>query len=73
MEELDLRSLEQSVLIVWGDQDPFVGPRMADRLTDEIPGSRLVRLPGTGRLVPEEAPDTLTNLILDFAIAVAAR
>jgi hypothetical protein len=26
----------------------------------------LVRLPGTGRLVPEEAPDTLANMILEF-------
>jgi hypothetical protein len=25
-----------------------------------------VRLPGTGRLVPEEAPDTLANMILEF-------
>ena len=37
-----------------------------NRLADTIPGSRLVRLPGTGRLVPEEAPETLTNMILEF-------
>jgi pimeloyl-ACP methyl ester carboxylesterase len=39
---------------------------MADRLADTIPGSRLGRLPGTGRLVPEEAPETLANMILEF-------
>jgi len=40
--------------------------KLGDRLADTIPGSRLVRLPGTGRLVPEEAPETLTNMILEF-------
>ena len=53
-------------LIVWGDQDSFVSPKLGDRLADTIPGSRLVRLPGCGRLVPEEAPDTLANMILEF-------
>lgn len=66
MRDVPLDRLEQPTLIVWGDQDPFVGPRLADRLASTIPGSRLVRLPGVGRLVPEEAPDALASLILDF-------
>jgi len=66
MAEVDLGQLDRPSLIVWGDQDPFVSPKLADRLADTIPGSRLVRLPGTGRLVPEEAPETLANMILEF-------
>jgi pimeloyl-ACP methyl ester carboxylesterase len=66
MAEVDLTQLDCPSLIVWGDQDPFVSPKLGDKLADVIPGSRLVRLPGTGRLVPEEAPDTLTNMILEF-------
>jgi pimeloyl-ACP methyl ester carboxylesterase len=66
MAEVDLTQLDCPTLIVWGDQDPFVTPKLGDRLADTVPGSRLVRLPGTGRLVPEEAPDTLTNMILEF-------
>jgi pimeloyl-ACP methyl ester carboxylesterase len=66
MLDVELGQLDCPTLIVWGDQDPFVGPKLADRLADTIPGSRLVRLPGTGRLVPEEAPDTLANMILEF-------
>lgn len=64
--DVDLTQLDCPTLVVWGDQDPFVTPKLGDRLADTIPGSRLVRLPGTGRLVPEEAPDTLTNMILEF-------
>ena len=73
MEDADLGSLPQPTLIVWGDQDPWVGPKFADRLSDTIPGSRLVRLPGIGRLVPEEAPDALLGLLLEFIGAAAMR
>jgi pimeloyl-ACP methyl ester carboxylesterase len=71
MAEIELGQLNCPTLIIWGDQDPFVSPRLADRLADEIPGSRVVRLPGTGRLVPEEAPETLANMILEFIGAAA--
>jgi pimeloyl-ACP methyl ester carboxylesterase len=66
MDEVDFGAINRPTLIVWGDQDAFVSPKLADRLSDAIRGSRLVRLPGTGRLVPEEAPETLANMILDF-------
>jgi pimeloyl-ACP methyl ester carboxylesterase len=72
MAEIDLGQIDCPTLIVWGDQDPFVGPKLGDRLADAIPGSRLVRLPGTGRLVPEEAPETLANMILEFVGAAGA-
>jgi pimeloyl-ACP methyl ester carboxylesterase len=67
MEEGELRRLPQPVLIVWGDQDPWATPKLADRLAEAIPGSRVVHLPGVGRLVPEEAPETVVSLLLEFA------
>jgi pimeloyl-ACP methyl ester carboxylesterase len=66
MVDVDLGQIDRPTLIVWGDQDPFVGPKLGETLADTIPGSRLVRLPGTGRLVPEEAPETLASMILEF-------
>jgi pimeloyl-ACP methyl ester carboxylesterase len=69
MADLALGQLEQPTLIVWGDQDRFVPPKLADRLAETIPGSRLVRLAAAGRLVPEEAPDTLASMILEFVAA----
>jgi pimeloyl-ACP methyl ester carboxylesterase len=71
MEDADLSALPQPTQIVWGDQDPWITPKFADRLADTIPGSRLVHLPGVGRLVPEEAPDTLVSLLLEFIGAAA--
>lgn len=64
--DVELNQIDCPTTIVWGDQDPFVSPKLGDKLADTIPGSRLVRLPGTGRLVPEEAPETLRNIILEF-------
>ena len=52
-------------LIVRGDADQWIEDEVAVRLAAAIPQSRLVRLPGVGRLVPEEAPDQLVGLILD--------
>lgn len=66
MLDVELDQIDCPTMIVWGDQDPFVSPKLGDRLADTVPGSRLMRLPGTGRLVPEEAPETLTNIILEF-------
>lgn len=76
-DEIELSQLDQPTLIVWGEQDRFVPVKkgskdVADLLVDEIPGSRLTRLAGVARLVPEEAPDTLASLILDFVGAAAA-
>ena len=72
MADIELGQIDRPSLIVWGDQDPFVSPKLGERLADTIPGSRLVRLPGTGRLVPEEAPDTLANMILEFVGAAGS-
>jgi pimeloyl-ACP methyl ester carboxylesterase len=66
MQEIELGQIDRPALIVVGDHDHFVSPKIPDRLADTIPGSRLVRLSGVGRLVPEEAPDSLANMILEF-------
>ncbi len=71
MEEINLRALPQPTLVVWGDKDPWASPKVGDQLADTIGGSKLVHLPTAGRLVPEDAPDTLSKLLLDFVGARA--
>lgn len=66
MEEIALERLEQPALIVWGDQDRWVNPKLPDRLAGLMPGARLIRIPTAARLVPEDAPAALTNIILEF-------
>jgi pimeloyl-ACP methyl ester carboxylesterase len=66
LDEIDLRALPQPTLVVWGDRDPWASPKIGDQLADTIGGSKLIHLPASGRLVPEDAPEALANLTLDF-------
>lgn len=53
-------------LVVRGEADEWLEDGAAERLSALIPDSQLLRLPGVGRLVPEEAPEHLAGVILDF-------
>lgn len=53
-------------LVVRGEADQWLDEGVAERLSAAIPDSRLVRMPGVARLVPEEAPGQLAGLVLDF-------
>jgi pimeloyl-ACP methyl ester carboxylesterase len=66
MRDIALEQLEQPALIVWGDQDRWVSPKLPERLAGAMPGARLIRIPTAARLVPEDAPAALTNIILEF-------
>ena len=66
MDEVDLRALPQPTLILWGERDPWVSSKVADELANTIGGSKLVRLPNASRLVPEDAPEMVAELVLDF-------
>jgi pimeloyl-ACP methyl ester carboxylesterase len=65
VEELDLASIFAPTLVVWGEADPSRSRDIPARLLHAIRGSRLARLPQVGRLVPEEAPEELAQLIVD--------
>jgi pimeloyl-ACP methyl ester carboxylesterase len=66
LEDVDLKTIHVPALVLWGEEDQWVDSKMADRLAHALPDGRLVRLPGVGRLVPEENPEHMASLILDF-------
>ncbi len=66
LDEDDLRNITAPTLIVWGEADRWCDAKVPDRLANAIPEARLVTIPGVARLVPEENPEYLTDLILDF-------
>jgi pimeloyl-ACP methyl ester carboxylesterase len=72
LEGLDPGSIHVPTLIVWGEEDHWVDSGFGERLQGTIPGSTLVRLPGVGRLVPEEASDSLSRLLLEFIVQHAS-
>jgi pimeloyl-ACP methyl ester carboxylesterase len=61
--DLALKTIGIPTTIVWGEADQWLDSGMGERLQGAIPGSVLVKLPGVGRLVPEESAETLTQLI----------
>ena len=49
-------TIDLPVLIVWGERDRIIDPRCGERLAAEIPGARLVVIPGCGHNPHEERP-----------------
>jgi pimeloyl-ACP methyl ester carboxylesterase len=66
LDDIDLGTVRVPALVVRGDSDVWLDGDVAGRLAAGMPNGQLVRLEGVGRLVPEEAPDELTGLLLDF-------
>ena len=66
VEELDLSALRVPALIVWGEEEQWLDSGLPERLQGAIRDSTLVRIPGVGRLVPEEAPAALAQLLVEL-------
>jgi haloalkane dehalogenase len=61
-----LGRLEVPALILWGAQDRFATPRMAERFHSELTGSELTVLEQAGHFVWEDAPKETSELLVDF-------
>ena len=68
----ELGRIDTRVLLVWGDRDRLVFHRGAERVLDVVPDSRLELLPGIGHCPQVEAPDRLTELLLEFSVGALA-
>jgi pimeloyl-ACP methyl ester carboxylesterase len=66
MEDVDLKTIHVPALIVWGEADEWLNAKTGEKLVNALPDGRLVRLPGIGRLVPEENPEQMSELLLEF-------
>lgn len=66
VEDLDLTQVRAHTLVVRGEKDAWVDAALSRKLSSEIVDCRIVTLPESARLVPEEAPDELAQLIASF-------
>ena len=64
--ERDIERLDIPALVVWGEEDPYLGPELGERLADLLPQSALVLLPGCSHFVTEDAPETVVTLVSQF-------
>jgi len=66
LEDIELRDIHVPTLLLWGEEDAFVDPKIGEKLSNALPDGRLVKIPGVARLLPEENPQFLTEHLLDF-------
>jgi pimeloyl-ACP methyl ester carboxylesterase len=64
--------VQAPTLVVWGDRDRLVAPRLARRATAVLRGSRLLVLPGVGHVAQIEAPETVAMAVAGMWDAVDA-
>lgn len=60
------RSFERPVLVVWGSEDRVMPPEHGRRLAALFPDARLVEIPDSYVMIPEDQPAALTAAIRDF-------
>ncbi len=60
-----LGQITAPTLVVHGEDDPFFPIGNGEALAREIPGARLLRLPGVGQELPPRAWDAFTTALLD--------
>jgi pimeloyl-ACP methyl ester carboxylesterase len=61
-----LAALSLPALVIWGAQDRFAGPKMAERFHHELEGSELVVLEDAGHFVWDDQPERACSLLVDF-------
>jgi pimeloyl-ACP methyl ester carboxylesterase len=64
--EREMATWEVPTLILWGEEDPFHPPTIAERLNAALPSSALGLVPGCGHFLPEEAPETIDPIISEY-------
>lgn len=61
-----LAELDPPALIVWGADDPFLGPRRVEDLQEPFPSAEVVRLPGSGHFPFADNPEATAAAVLPF-------
>lgn len=62
-----LGGFDQPVLLAWGGDDRVFPRKDAERLAEILPNARLEIVPDSKVFVPEDQPERLAKLIVDFA------
>ena len=63
-----LPSITVPTLILWGDRDGWLDPRISEEVQRRIPGSERALVPEAGHLAMEDRPDEVSRLLRDFLL-----
>ena len=59
--------VEVPVLVIWGKQDTALGSELAEPPADLVPNARVEWLPDASHWSPNDEPDKVNSLLIDFA------
>jgi epoxide hydrolase 4 len=70
--EAQLRPIQARTLVIWGEDDRYLGPELAEPDHDDVPNlDHVERVPDASHWVHHDEPDRVTQLLTDF-FALAA-
>jgi epoxide hydrolase 4 len=58
--------IHAATLVLWGERDPALTPKLAAGVDRVAPSSIVVRLPNVGHWVQNEVPDLVNEALIDF-------
>ena len=61
-----LRRIDAPVLVIWGEQDRYLGRELAEPPRQWVSNARVERLPDASHWVQVDQPERVNQLILDF-------
>lgn len=65
--EAQLRPIQAPTLVIWGEDDRYLGPGLAEPDRDDVPNlDRVERLPGASHWVYHDEPERVTQLLTEF-------
>lgn len=63
---VDRHRVEVPTLVIWGERDPYLSPRLAEGLERWVPDVEVVRLPEASHWVLADAPERVSRLLEEF-------
>lgn len=61
-----LKKIETPTIVIWGEQDIFLSPELAEPRPLWVPNLRVERLPDASHFVAEDRPDRVNTLLLEL-------
>jgi epoxide hydrolase 4 len=65
--QAQLRPISAPTLVIWGQQDRYLGPKLAEPERNDVPNlERVERLPAASHWIHHDEPERVTQLLIDF-------
>jgi epoxide hydrolase 4 len=62
----DTTPIPAPTLLLWGEQDAYLSPRLTEGLEAWVPNLRVVRFPDASHFVQNDVPERVNRLMIDF-------